>query len=389
MSGTLIRSATIGSGAEARRADVRCRGGVIAEIGPGLPDDGDEPFDARGRCVLPGFVDCHTHACWAGSRLGEWRQRLAGASYLDILAAGGGIMSTVRAVRAASDHELADRLLDRLDLCLRHGTTTIEVKSGYGLNTADELKMLRAIATAAARWPGTVVLTACLGHAKDPDETDPVGRTIAETLPAVTAEFPGIAVDAYCERGAWSVAECLRLFDAALTTGHPVRIHADQFNDLGMIPEAVRRGFLSVDHLEASASEHLDHLARSETFGVMLPASSFHLGGIDANGRAFLDAGGRLAIATNFNPGSAPTPSVPMAMALAVRRLGLRPEEALRAATRTPAELLGLPDRGVLEVGRRADMLLLSCDDPAEVCHTFGANLVEAVWLAGERVIPG
>lgn len=385
MTGTLICDATVGFGAQSRRVDVRFRGGFITEIGPALAAECDDVFDARGRCLLPGFVDCHTHACWAGSRLGEWQQRLAGATYLDILAAGGGIMATVRAVRDATEHELADLLLDRLRLCLRHGTTTIEVKSGYGLSTADELKMLRAITAAAARWPGTVIPTACLGHAKDPADPDPVARTITDTLPAVTAEFPGIAVDGYCERGAWSLAECLRFFDAAQASGHPVRVHADQFNDLGMIPEAVRRGFLSVDHLEASTPEHLTLLAGSGTFGVMLPASSFHLGQGAANGRAFIDAGGRLAIATNYNPGSAPSPSVPMAMALAVRRLGLRPAEAILAGTRTPAELLGLPDRGSIEPGLRADVLLMRCDDLAEVCHTFGANLVEAVWIAGTR----
>ncbi|MEM8756277.1 MAG: imidazolonepropionase [Planctomycetota bacterium] len=365
-------------------ADVQCRNGAISQIRDGIAaPPGIDVLDAAGRALLPGFVDCHTHACWAGDRLDEWQQKLAGATYLELLEAGGGIMATVRAVRAATRGQLAEGLLDRLNLMLRHGTTTAEVKSGYGLTTADELKMLEAIALASERWPGTMVPTACIGHAKDPDEPDPVGRTIDETLPAVTAAFPGIAIDAYCERGAWSLEESLRLFDAALEAGHPVRVHADQFTDLGMIPEAIHRSFVSVDHLEATQPEHLKQLAGSNTFGVMLPACTVHLECEPGDGRSFVDAGGSLAIATNYNPGSAPCPSMQLAVALGVRRLGITPDEALTAAALTPAAVLGLDDRGSIRVGQRADLILLNAPDHREVAFSFGANLVDRVWVAG------
>ncbi|MEO0632356.1 MAG: amidohydrolase family protein, partial [Planctomycetota bacterium] len=293
-------------GLSERPIDVAIAHGTIAAITDASSATPGGSFDAAGRCILPGFIDCHTHACWTGCRLDEWEQCLAGASYLAILNAGGGIMSTVRAVRAASQEQLTAELLHRLAVCLRHGTTTIEVKSGYGLTTADELKMLRAITDAGSRWRGTLVPTASIGHAKDPAQTDHVATTIHETLPAVTKEFPGIAIDAYCEAGAWSLSESLELFDAAIEAGHPIRVHADQFNDLGMIPEAVRREFRSVDHLEASTPEHLQQLAESETFGVMLPMCAWHLDDRYADGAAFLQHGGSLALASNLNPGSAP-----------------------------------------------------------------------------------
>jgi len=370
-------------------ADVLVEGDVIASVEPTggalAGARADRVFEASGRVLMPGFVDCHTHACWAGSRLDEWERKLRGATYLELLEAGGGIMSTVRAVRAASREELRAALVGRLNAMLREGATTVEVKSGYGLTTADELKMLRAIADAGADWLGTVVPTACIGHAIDREQDEFVARTIEETLPAVHEEFPGVAIDAYCEHGAWSLDECLRLFDRALDSGHPVRVHADQFHSLGMIPEAVRRGFRSVDHLEATTPDDRKLLAESETFGVMLPCSGFHVDGRYGDGRSFLDAGGTLAIATNYNPGSAPCPSVPMAVALACRQCGLRPDEALVAATRSAADVLGFQDRGVLRPGARADLVLLRHTDERDLAFEFGGNPVDLV-IAGGRI---
>ncbi|MFG0259223.1 MAG: amidohydrolase family protein, partial [Phycisphaerales bacterium JB041] len=275
---------------------------------------------------------------------------------------------------------------------LREGTTTVEIKSGYGLDTASELKMLRAIVAAGDRWPGTAVPTACIGHAIDPDaatDTDRaafVRRTIDETLPAVTAEFPGIAIDAYCERGAWSVSECVELFERAQAAGHTARVHADQFNPLGLLPEAVSRGYRSVDHLEATNGEELLRLASSETFGVMLPCAGFHTDGRYGDGRAFLDAGGRLAIATNANPGSAPCQSMPMAIALAARHNGLTPAEAIACATATPATLLGLHDRGRIEPGCRADLVLLRHTDERALAFEFGGDPTDAVVCRGQTI---
>lgn len=355
--------------------------------------DGDQlglqVIEADGRVLMPGFVDCHTHACWAGDRLDEWEQKQQGATYLELLKAGGGIMSTVRAVRAASVEELADLLLQRLEQMLLHGTTVVEIKSGYGLSTDAELKMLRAIAVAGARWPGRVIPTACLGHALDP-EMEPsqfVQQTIDDTLPAISREFPDIPIDAYCEEGAWSVEQCVRLFDRAQQLGHPIRVHADQFHDLGLIPEAIRKGYRSVDHLEATSANHLQLLARSDSFGVMLPCSGFHVDQRYGNGRTFIDSGGALAIATNLNPGSAPCPSVPMAIALAVRHLRITAAEAIVAATANGAALLNI-DAGIIREGGRADLVLLHHRDERQLGYEFGANPVAQVVCQGKVCCP-
>ena len=356
---------------------------------PTLPSDCETRLiEADGRVLMPGFVDCHTHACWAGDRLDEWQRKLAGASYLQLLESGGGIMSTVRAVRSASENALAEGLLQRLERILRAGTTTIEVKSGYGLSTFDELKMLRAIAAAGERFSGQVIPTACLGHALDPalDHELFVQQTIQETLPAVTAEFPNIPVDAYCEEGAWSLNECRQLFDAAQTAGHPVRVHADQFNSLGMIDLAIENHYLSVDHLEATDSAALSRLAESSCFGVMLPACGFHLDGRYGDGRTFVDAGGALAIASNYNPGSAPCYAMPMVIALAVRSLGLSVNEAITASTSNPAALLGLGNVGRIEPGLRADLLLLNETNEAQLAFEFGVAPIQEVIVGGKLI---
>ncbi len=384
------RGAALGDLSAIDAADVLIRDGVIQTVGNTgqrlSPTDECATIDTQGRCVMPAFVDCHTHACWAGNRLDEWSQKLRGATYLELLAAGGGIMSTVRAVRAAKQTELAELLLQRLWNMLRQGTTTVEVKSGYGLSTDAELKMLRAIDEASRSWPGRVIATACIGHAIDPDQPadDFVDRTIRETLPAVTAEFPGVAIDAYCEEGAWSLSQTLRLFEAAQSAGHPIRVHADQFNELGIVDFAIAKQFVSVDHLEATCSESLQKLAESDCFGVMLPVSGFHLDGRYADGRSFVDAGGALALATNYNPGSAPCYSMPTMMSLAVRHLGLTPEEAIAASTRNGALLLGQHDMGVIEVGHRADLLILNTSDERQLAFEFGGNPVQMTICHGQ-----
>jgi imidazolonepropionase len=387
------RGALLGNLAVVPFADVHIVGGRIDKVTPA----GSSPaalfppaqtLDARGRVLMPAFVDCHTHACWAGDRLDEWEQRLRGATYLDILKAGGGIMSTVRAVRAASQQQLEELLSSRLAQFLAGGTTTLEIKSGYGLTTADELKMLRAIRASAERWPGTVVLTALLGHAMDDDDPRQVERTICETLPAISREFPGIAIDAFCETSAWSLEDTVALFEAARAAGHPIRVHADQFNSLGMVREALRLGAVSVDHLEATTPEDLKALGASAAFGVALPVCGLHLDGRFANARALVDAGGALAIATNCNPGSAPTTSMPLAIATAVRHCGLTPAEAIAAATINPASLLGLSDRGTIAPGQRADLILLRHADERMLAYEMGGNAVDAVICAGHMLPP-
>ncbi len=366
---------------------VRFKNGRVEKVHAGNPTNRADA-DANGRVLMPAFTDCHTHACWAGDRTDEWAARLAGASYLELLEAGGGIMSTVRAVRAASQQELTDLLLERLHTMLANGTTAVEVKSGYGLSTEHELKMLRAIADASDRFPGTVIPTACIGHALDPDvpREQFIRTTIDETRPAVTAEFPGIDIDAYAEPAAWHLEECLELFDNAQNAGHACRIHADQFTSFGMVEAALEREFLSVDHLEASSTELLQRVAQSNTHAVVLPCSGFHVDRRYADARSLLDSGARLCIATNLNPGSAPCPSMPMAIAHASRFNGsppVTPEEAILATTRTPSRMLGLHEHGTLTPGATADAILLHHTNERELAHTFGSNPVDRVWVAG------
>ena len=386
----LVRDARVvaGDGTPALpRANVRIEGDRIAAVGPGIaPAPGDTIIEAHGRVLMPGFVDAHTHALWAGDRLDEWEQRLRGASYLEILAAGGGILSTVRAVRAASEDQLAHDLLRRLDHMLREGTTTVEVKSGYGLSTEHELKMLRAIETAARGFAGTVVSTALLGHAKDADAGGAaafVDRTLEETLPAVHGAFPGITIDAFCEEAAWSLADCRRLLERARSLGHPLRLHADQFHRLGGLDLAIELCARSVDHLEASSPADLARLAAAGVTGVMLPATGFHTDGRYADARALLDAGGTLVLASNCNPGSSPTSSIPLVIALARRQLHVTIDEAIAAVTSRAAALLGFRDRGRIAPGLRADAILLRHTDERQLGHELGGNPVDVAIAAG------
>lgn len=385
-----IRNARVVSGNEQPTipsTNLRIAGSLIDAIDPALePAPSDTVLEADGRVLMPGFVDAHTHALWAGDRLDEFEQKLRGASYLEILKAGGGIWSTVLRVRAASQSELAALLRQRLDVMLSEGTTTLEVKSGYGLDTEHELKMLRAIADAARDFRGTVVPTALLGHALDPADPDFVRRTVEHTLPAVHREFPSVAIDAYCEEGAWSVDACRRLLRAAKALGHPLRLHVDQFHSLGGVELALGLGVTSLDHLEATTPELLARVAQAGIFGVMLPIGVFHLDGQYGNARAFIDAGGKLVLATNCNPGSSPSSSLPLAIALAVRKLGVTCAEAITAATSHAADSLGLSDRGRVEVGKRADLVLLRHRDERLLAYELGGNPVLHVICAGNLV---
>lgn len=371
------------------RGSVRVEDDAIVEVSDGelSPRPGEPVFEAEGRVLMPAFVDCHTHACWAGHRLDEFEMRLAGAEYLEILKAGGGIMSTVRAVRAASEETLAALLLERLDRMSRLGTGTVEIKSGYGLTTEDELKMLRAI-TAAGRVAHQTVVPSFLGaHAIDRAIDRFVEVVINDTLPSVSQEFPGIVCDAFCEDGAWSLAETRRLFENAADLGCPLRVHTDQFTSLGMTRLAVEMGARSVDHLEALTPADLQHVARSATIAVVLPCSGFHLDDRYAPARELVDAGAALAVATNWNPGSAPSPSMPFALALATRKLRLLPAEAIMASTWNGACVLGLQDMvGSIEEGKRADLQLLDVRDERELTYEIACPGPALVVLGGKVV---
>ncbi|HXQ81661.1 MAG TPA: imidazolonepropionase [Opitutaceae bacterium] len=371
------------------RGDVLVADGAVAAIGPKLEAPAEtEVVDANGRVLMPGFVDCHTHACWAGSRLDEWEEALRGAPRAEAPKDGaGGIHATVRAVREATKKQLAAGLRERLNRMLREGTTTVEVKSGYGLTTEAELKMLRAIVRAGQDWAGTVVPTALLGHAYEGALDDYARMVVKEMLPEVSREFPDITVDACVEEGAWSREACVRLFEKA-SRHHPLRVHADQFSSLGMIPEAIRLHARSVDHLEASTKADLVALAGSHACGVILPCTGFHAGGRFARAGFFVDQGGAVALATNCSPDSAPAHSMPFAIALAVRCCGLTAQEAIAACTVNAAEVLGLPDRGTVEVGKRADLVLLQHVDERMLAYEAGGNPVDLV-VCGGKVVKG
>ncbi len=369
------------------RGWIGIEGSRIAAVGPGEPAAewrAAPSLDARGRVAMPGFVDCHTHACWAGERYGEWVMKLAGRPYADILAAGGGILSTVRAVRASSRESLSHDLGHRLSEMLALGTTTAEVKSGYGLSTEHETMMLEAIGDAAAHSPMRIVPTFLGAHAIDPDAPDFVARTIGETIPAVAARWPGICADLYCERGAWGLEDSLAYARAAQAAGMPLRMHVDQFADLGMVPHAIELGARTCDHLEATSDDHLQALARSSTMGVALPGSPFCLGGPFMRARAFIDAGGALAIATNRNPGSSPVASMAFAVALAVRHMGLTYAQALWAATWNAACALGVQDRcGALREGMDADIVLWSHTDERALAFDVAGPAPDLVLARG------
>lgn len=373
---------------------VLVRDGVIEQVASGTPDESlleksDElvVIDADGRVAMPGFVDCHTHACWAGSRLDEFEAGLQGVPYLELLARGGGIMSTVRSVREATQDELASSLVGRIALMASIGTTTVEVKSGYGLTTEDELKMLRAIHDASQEVPQLVCGTFLGAHAIDDGVENFANLVIEETLPAVVNEFPNITCDAYCEEGAWSVDETTKLFERAIDLGCPIRAHVDQFNALGMLTKAIELGAVSVDHLEHSTDDELQLLAKSDTIGVLLPASGFCLNDSYARCKTMMEMGCAIAIATNFNPGSSPMPSMPFAIALACRRLGLTPAQAITAVTVNASCVLGLQDKvGRLKVGYSGDIQLLDCEDERELAWQVCGGGPLLVSIGGEIV---
>jgi len=370
------------------RGDVLVEEGKVAAVGVGLavPPEA-EVIEAEGRVLMPGFVDCHTHACWAGDRLDEWEQRVSGVPEAEIQKGGGGLPATVQAVRAMTRKQLAAGLRTRLDLMLLGGTTTVEVKSGYGLTLEAELKMLHAIQRAAQEWPGTVVPTALLGHAIEGDPAVYTRMVVREMLPAVWHEFPGIAIEARCAQDAWPVEACVRLFERARKHGLPIRVHADETGSTGLVPEALKLNAQSIDHLEAATREDLISLAGSNTFAVMVPATGFHARRRYARAGAFVDSGGLLALASNYDPANGPTYSMPFVIALAVRYCGLTTAEAIVASTVNAAAVLGLSDRGTIEPGQRADLILLRHRDERLLAHEVGGDPVDCVISGGRRVV--
>jgi len=355
-------------------------------------------LDITGKVICPGFVDPHTHVVFAGDRIDEFEQRIQGRSYLEIMAAGGGIAATTRATRAASIEQLVAETRPRLDIMWALGTTTAEVKSGYGLDTATELKLLRAIQMLDRQHPLDLVPTFMGAHALPPEYAGRadayVELVIGEMIPAAVewyrashfaAEGVPLFADVFCEQNAFDVEQSRRVLAAARDLGMRLKAHVDEFTDLGGLAMALDLGATSVDHLDASGPAGIALLARSDAVGVVIPAVNFNLGSTHfANARALIDAGAALALTTDINPGSAPCPSMPLVMAIACRYQRLLPAEAVIASTINAAHAIGMGERiGSLEPGKQADMLIVAAPDYRHLAYQFGGNLVERVIKRG------
>jgi imidazolonepropionase len=381
-----LRGSALGEIRVLERAYVLCVDGIVREIAAmaeldrsALPGALVE-IDGRGRVAVPGLVDCHTHACFAGDRAGEFELRARGATYEEIHAAGGGILSTVAATRAADEAELAAAVQRHRGWMLAHGTTTFEGKSGYGLDRDTELAQLRAVGESGG-------IPTWLGAHAVPPEFEGADAYLDFALAEVLPEAAGLAeaADVFVERGAFDVPQARRYLEACRDAGLALRLHADQFTELGGIPLAVALGARSVDHLEATGDDGVRALAGSDVAAVLLPVAALFLGRPMPPGRALVDAGAIVALATDFNPGSAFCESLPVVMSLACTQLGLSPAEALAACTVNAAHVLGRASRiGRLEPGYVADLVLLDAPDWRYLAYHFGGEHVAVVVKEGE-----
>jgi imidazolonepropionase len=350
--------------------------------------EAEATVDAGGRAVVPGLVDPHTHAVWAGNRLADFEARTSGSTYEEILAAGGGIRSTIRATAAASKDDLLALAKPRIDSLIASGATTIEVKSGYGFTTEAELAMLEAIqslsAGAAARIVPTLLIH--IPPAIATERSSYLSRVCDELIPEVASRNLATAVDIFVEKEAWHVPEAEGVFQRAKQFGLAIKLHSDQFHSIGGVELGTDFGALSVDHLEASGPEQIAKIASSSTVATILPGVSLHLGIPAAPGRKLVDAGAAVAVGTDLNPGSSPLFSISTALALSVRLNGLTVEEAIVAGTVNAACALGIKDAGRLEAGCAADFVVLQSSDWRDLVYTLGANPVRDVWIGGKKV---
>ncbi len=363
-------------------------GALIAWIGPRneLPDQGDiDTVDLNGAWVTPGLIDCHTHTVFGGNRSGEFEQRLQGVSYAEIAAAGGGIASTVRATRAASEAELYASAERRVQHLLNDGVTTIEIKSGYGLDLASEGKMLRVARQLGEKLPVTVRTTCLAAHALPPEYKDRADDYIAhicsEMLPALAAENLVDAVDAFCEYLAFSPAQVEQVFITAGQLGLPVKLHAEQLSSLHGSSLAARYQALSADHLEFMTEEDAIAMAASGTVAVLLPGAFYFLRETQLPPMdALRKHGVKIAIATDLNPGTSPGLSLRLMLNMACTLFRMTPEEALAGATIHAAQALGLADsHGSLEVGKVADFVAWNIERPADLAYWLGGDLDKRV----------
>jgi imidazolonepropionase len=356
---------------------------------PGKPDALSSQVESLdGGWIAPGLIDCHTHLVFAGNRAPEFELRLNGASYEDIARAGGGVVSTVTKTRAASEDELLAQSLPRARALLADGVTTLEIKSGYGLDLDSEKKMLRVARRIGAELGITVRTTFLGAHAVPPDfagrQSDYVDEVCVRMLPAIAREGLADAVDAFCENIAFTPSETRRVFETARSLGLPVKLHADQLSDLGGAALAAEFTALSADHLEYTNEAGVRAMAANATVAVMLPAAFYVLREtrLPPIG-AFREHGVPMAVASDVNPGTSPLLSLRQAMNMACTLFRMTPEEALRGATTNAARALGLKDRGTLEPGKCADFVVWDVDHPAELCYWIGGALARRVCVGG------
>jgi len=387
----LISHVRIWTGEAARGEPVRviedgavaAKDGLITYVGA-VADapEAEAEYDHDGAMLTPGLVDCHTHVVYAGNRAGEWQMRLEGASYEEVAKAGGGIVSTVRAVRAASQDQLLSESFRRLKTLTNEGVTTAEIKSGYGLDAANEAKMLRVARELGTKrgGPGVTVTTTHLGaHAMPPGATDKdayIADVIERQLPLAAKEGLVDAVDAFCEGIAFSPAQVRRVFEAARAMGLPVKLHAEQLSNLGGAKLAAEFGALSVDHIEYLDADGIAAIAKSGTVAVLLPGAFYFIKEKQKPPVAALrEAGVPIALATDCNPGSSPLTSILLTMNMGCTLFGLTPQEALLGVTREGARALGLHDKiGTVTVGKQADLCVWDVDEPAELAYRIGFN---------------
>ena len=373
--------------------------GLIAHIGnnsqvlTGISSKSiDQEIDCRGTCLIPGFVDPHTHLCFARRREEEFDLRIAGTPYLEILDRGGGILSSVKAVHEASESDLLKNTLRHAFSALSFGTTTVEIKSGYGLDTLNELKMLRVIEQVGRFSPLDVVPTFLGAHAVPEafrGRTDDfVDLVIEEMLPAVMKQKIARYCDVFCEKGVFSIDQGRKILSAAKKLGLGIKIHADEVHDLGGASLAADLGAVSADHLLAAGSISIDKMVKAGVVANLLPATAYSLRKPYARVREMIDAGLPVALATDCNPGSSYTESMPFVFGLAVINMRMTPFEALTASTLNAAYAIGMADRtGSLDVGKQADFILLDGKTPAIIPYHAGVNPVIAVYKRGEPVM--
>jgi imidazolonepropionase len=359
---------------------------------PGPPETlARELRSIDGAWITPGLIDCHTHLVFGGDRASEFEQRLGGASYEDIAKAGGGILSTVCATREANEDSLFAQSLPRARALVADGVTTIEIKSGYGLDLDSERRMLRVARRIGDALGIGVSTTLLAAHALPPEfagRSDAyVDEICTSILPAIAREGLADAVDAFCERIAFSPAETRRVFERARELGLPVKLHADQLSDLGGAALAASFGARSAEHLEHASDEGVRAMAQSGSVAVLLPGAYYALRETKLPPIAkFREAGVPIAIATDLNPGTSPLLSLRLAMSMACTLFRLTPEESLRGATVNAARALGFEDRGVLAPGRRADLVVWNIERPADLCYWIGGALASRVVAAGRTI---